>query len=85
MAFSLGRALGPAVTRNRLRRRLRAILRDIQATLPGGALLIGATPRATELTFDQLRLELERLLAKAMSTSMTKAMAPSAADPADRT
>jgi ribonuclease P protein component len=67
VAFSLGRALGPATIRNRLRRRLRAILREQQPTLPGGALLIGATPRAVELTFDQLRRELQQLLDKALT------------------
>ena len=67
MAFSLGRALGPATIRNRLRRRLRAILREQQSTLPGGMLLIGANPRAVELTFEQLRRELEQLLEKALT------------------
>jgi ribonuclease P protein component len=54
VAFALSRALGSAVTRNRLRRRLRAILSTIE--LPPGMMLIGATPAATGLTFDQLRL-----------------------------
>jgi ribonuclease P protein component len=71
VAFSLGRALGPAVTRNRLRRRLRAILRETQSSLPGGMLLIGATPRAVELTFDQLRSELQQLLVKAFAAAPT--------------
>jgi ribonuclease P protein component len=62
VAFSLSRALGPAVTRNRLRRRLRELLRRHSA-LPGGLLLIGARPRAVELTFDQLSQELDALLA----------------------
>jgi len=68
VAFALNRALGTAVTRNQLRRRLRALLHEIDSTLPGGMLLIGASPRATELTFDQLRTELRQLLAKATST-----------------
>jgi ribonuclease P protein component len=49
-----------------MRRRLRAILREEQSTLPGGLLLIGAHQRAVELTFDQLRRELRQLLAKAV-------------------
>ena len=52
VAFALGRALGTAVTRNRLRRRLRAILGEID--VPFGIYLIGATPAAPELTFDEL-------------------------------
>ena len=56
MAFSIGRAYGPAVARNRLRRQLRAILAELdrQRPLPPGLLMIGARPAAIELTFDQL-------------------------------
>jgi ribonuclease P protein component len=73
VAFALNRALGTAVTRNRLRRRLRAILSELEHTLPGGLLLIGANPPAIELTFDQLRTELRTLLAKAVSTTRVAA------------
>jgi ribonuclease P protein component len=64
VAFALGRALGPAVTRNRLRRRLRAVVRELDRTdpLPPILLLIGAQPAAIELTFDQLRSELDAML-----------------------
>lgn len=63
-AFAIGRAVGPAVVRNRLRRRLRALLlaRQRADPLPPGSLLIGVRPGVTELTFDQLRSELEILL-----------------------
>lgn len=53
VGFALTRAIGTAVTRNRLRRRLRAILASLD--VPNGLLLVGATPAATELTFDELR------------------------------
>lgn len=76
MAFALNRALGTAVTRNRLRRRLRAILGELEHMLPGGLLLIGANPGAVELTFDQLRTELRLLLEKAIM--------PRPAEPAQR-
>ena len=64
VAFALGRALGPAVTRNQLRRRLRALLREADANreLPAGMLLLGAKPPATELTFEALRLEFRSML-----------------------
>jgi ribonuclease P protein component len=62
VAFSIGRALGSAATRNRLRRRLRAILHELEPSLLPGSLLIGAQPSAIELTFDQLRTELGRLM-----------------------
>ncbi|MGI9031158.1 MAG: ribonuclease P protein component [Ilumatobacteraceae bacterium] len=65
LAFAIGRAVGPAVRRNRLRRRLRAIVRA--AASPGGrldhgGLLIGAAPAAVEQSFAQLRDEVGRLL-----------------------
>ena len=63
VAFALGRALGPAVVRNRVRRQLRAILQDASSagTLPPGEYLFGATPLAAsrshvELTFDMRQL-----------------------------
>jgi ribonuclease P protein component len=65
VAFSIGRALGSAPTRNRLRRRLRAILHELEPALRPGALLIGAQPKAIELTFDQLRGEVAALMATA--------------------
>jgi ribonuclease P protein component len=60
VAFAIGRALGTAVARNRLRRRLRAILGDID--VPPGIYLIGATPAAVELTFGELRSATIRLI-----------------------
>ena len=77
MAFALGRALGPAVTRNRLRRRLRAICRTLTATgeLPPGMLLIGATPVAVELTYAQLEAELRTML-RTLTTPASTSTAP---------
>ena len=64
-AFAIGRAIGSAVVRNRVRRRLRALLSDAARTglLPPGWLLIGVRSADDELTFDELRTELRRLLA----------------------
>ena len=72
VAFAIGRALGPAVTRNKLRRRLRAILVELdrQGLVPSALMLIGATPAAKELTFDQLRQNVVDLLS-AMQASRT--------------
>lgn len=71
IAFAIGRSCGPAAARNRLRRRLRAIVRELDRTdpLPPGLLLIGATPSATELTFGQLTVELTELVATVRSRS----------------
>jgi ribonuclease P protein component len=65
VAFSIGRALGSAPRRNRLRRRLRALLHELEPSLLPGALLIGALPATIELTFDQLRSELLALMTAA--------------------
>lgn len=64
VAFAIGRAVGTAVTRNRLRRRLRALVADAAATgvLAPGWLLVGARPAAPELTYEQLAGEVLLLL-----------------------
>jgi ribonuclease P protein component len=63
VAFAIGRAVGTAVTRNRLRRRLRALLAS-RASLPPGLYLFGASPSASELSSDELSAELDRLIVK---------------------
>ncbi len=64
IAFAINRACGPAVTRNRLRRRLRSILRELDRSeaTPPALLLIGIRPEAIELTFDQLRSEMTAVI-----------------------
>jgi ribonuclease P protein component len=66
VAFAIGRAVGPAVTRNRLRRRLRELVRRAVLSDPplltGGRLLIGARPAAAELSFERLAREVDDLL-----------------------
>ena len=64
VAFAVGRAVGPATVRNRLRRRLRALIDQAarSGAIPTGLLLVGAFPSAVELTFDQLRDEMSTLL-----------------------
>ncbi len=60
VAFAIGRTVGNAVTRNRLRRRLRAMLSDhVDRLQPGAAYLIGADARAVTAT----AAELDRSLA----------------------
>lgn len=63
VAFAIGRTVGSAVTRNRLRRRLRAIL--AQLDVPSGLFLIGGSPRAGELTFAQLHRRMTALIESA--------------------
>lgn len=56
VAFAVGKAAGGAVTRNRIRRRLRAALRELQATdgLPAGTYLVGAGPEAAPAPWAEL-------------------------------
>ena len=57
VAYAVGRPVGGAVARNRLRRRLRALVREIddRRSLAPGLYLVGATPAATATSADQLR------------------------------
>jgi len=55
VAFAVGRKVGGAVVRNRLRRRLRAILAELATSLRPGAYLISAAPAAADMTFGELR------------------------------
>ena len=59
VAFAIGRALGPAVVRNRLRRRLRALLSA--APPPAGLYLFGAQPIAASRSFAELEFDLQRM------------------------
>lgn len=61
--ISTGRRLGGAVERNRVRRRLREILRaSPNRTGHGWDILVVARPAAVDASFDELRSGVERLL-----------------------
>jgi ribonuclease P protein component len=53
-AYAVGRRVGTAVARNRLRRRLRAAVATAGSLRPG-AYLVGAGPEAARLSFGELR------------------------------
>jgi ribonuclease P protein component len=64
--ISTGRRVGTAVVRNRIRRRLRTILRQLQAEVrPGWDILIVTRPAAAEATQADLGTALTRLMASA--------------------
>lgn len=55
VAYAIGRRVGGAVVRNRLRRRMRAIVADTAGELAPGAYLVGVAPEATTLSFGELK------------------------------
>jgi ribonuclease P protein component len=61
----VSKAVGPAVTRNRVKRRLRHQLRARLGDLPaGGTLVVRALPPAATASYDDLGRELDRGLAR---------------------
>jgi ribonuclease P protein component len=55
VAYAVGKRVGNAVTRNLVRRRLRAVLADLAPSLRPGAYLIVVAPEAAAMTFGELR------------------------------
>ena len=62
VAFAIGRKVGTAPRRNRLRRRLRALMTAEQDRLIQATYLITARPGAAERSFDELRTYLMQAL-----------------------
>lgn len=60
VAYGIGRSVGNAVVRNRLRRRLRAVMTGVDAHggLSAGDYLVRAEPSAAGATFAELRDDL---------------------------
>ena len=72
VAYSVGKRLGPAVQRNRVRRRLRAALREVDTEsggLPPGAYLVMAAPPASAASY----AELKRAIADACDAAVRSA------------
>ena len=68
VGFVVPRAVGPAVVRNRVRRRLRHLLRDRLDRLPAGCrLVVRVLPAAATASSAQLAGALDRALARLVS------------------
>ncbi|GIF24934.1 ribonuclease P protein component [Actinoplanes tereljensis] len=64
--FVVSKAVGNAVVRNKVRRRLRHLVRPLLIDLPGGSsLVVRALPKAAEASFETLGGDLEAALAAA--------------------
>jgi ribonuclease P protein component len=55
VAYAVGRRVGTAVVRNRVRRRLRAVVAEEAAALAPGAYLVAVRPEAAALPFEELK------------------------------
>jgi ribonuclease P protein component len=65
VGFVVSRAVGAAVTRNRVKRRLRHLMRERFAALPPASLVVvRAMPGAAGATYRDLGDELDRCLAR---------------------
>ena len=65
VGFIVSRAVGPAVTRNRVKRRLRELVRGYLQLLPGGSLLVvRANPMAARASQPDLAADLDLVINK---------------------
>ena len=65
VGYAVGRRVGHAVVRNRLRRRLRAAVRDFGGELRPGAYLVSVSPEACGLSYEELKTKVARAMASA--------------------
>jgi len=69
VGFVVSRAVGPAVTRNRVKRRLRHLMRERVASLPVGSLVVvRAMSGAAGATYRDLGEALDRCLGRVVSS-----------------
>jgi len=73
VAFAVSRSVGNAVTRNRVRRRLRALMVEMATDVPSGAYLFRASPAAAHLSFDEMRSIVSTAIAAIATLSDTGA------------
>ncbi len=62
VAYTIGRRVGPAVVRNRLRRRLRMLMRQAAPLLRPGAYLVAASSEAATISYAELEALVSRII-----------------------
>ena len=62
VAYTIGRRVGSAVVRNRMRRRLRMLTREAAPLLRPGAYMISVGPEGALLSYEKLRTLLVKVL-----------------------
>jgi ribonuclease P protein component len=65
VSYAIGRRVGTAVVRNRLRRRLKAIMSELAPSLLAGAYVVRTGPGSSTLEYGELRVALSRAVEKA--------------------
>jgi ribonuclease P protein component len=76
VGFVVSKAVGPAVTRNLVKRRLRHLCRERLTALPSGSMLVvRALPAAADASYDDLARELDRCLSQVSATKNRPAAA----------
>lgn len=69
MGFVVAKSVGPAVTRNRVRRRLRHLMRERVAGLaPETLVVVRAQPAAALASYAELATELDRCLGRVVAS-----------------
>jgi len=70
VGFVVAKSVGPAVVRNRVKRRLRHLMRDRLVVVPDGSVLVvRALPEAAGAGYRELGAELDRCLGRALDQS----------------
>jgi ribonuclease P protein component len=65
VSYAIGRRVGTAVVRNRLRRRLKAIVTELAPSLVAGAYVVRTGPGSSTLDYEELRVAMSRALERA--------------------
>lgn len=73
VGFVVSKAVGDAVTRNRVKRRLRHLVREQLAAVPAGCeVVVRALPASAALSSAELREELGRCLERTLTRGATR-------------